>query len=403
MERGRALALFMPCLEALAEAHRLGIVHKDLKPSNLFLTHPGTRREALLIVDFGVARITREAEDALKEAGGGETLPGQAVGTPPYMAPEYIERQIVTPALDVYQMGLILCEALSGRQVVSSEVGWSALVMHVSGELDIPSVVLEDDALRPVLFKALDKDHMRRYPDAGALMKALEAIAEVPHPDGQDPWDAPTIKAASPLDFRGGDPLALTPVEMSPTREVEIDTVEILPSKAVLTNTRKTRRVKGRGSPRWLLFGVGAFGVVALVVVLLLVIGLIAWGIWGRKKGKEPARLADVVEDKDKTRTVKLEKLTEKGLRKRIERTEWEIFKVDHPEIVDGVVFTLTRAGRGASVMHYEAKSEVEAEAAEQGMSVSSAVLREGRWIMMVTIPDDLEGAEVLMEQLLSL
>lgn len=162
----RALPLFVECLHALAEAHDAGIVHKDLKPANLFLVGLGTPREALKVLDFGVARVTSDAK---------VTKSGQVFGTPQYLAPEYITRQHVSPALDVYQMGLILVEALTGHAVVQGSNPFACADIHARGALDLPVDLLESP-LGPVLRRALAVDPAERYPHARDFAKALQAI-----------------------------------------------------------------------------------------------------------------------------------------------------------------------------------------------------------------------------------
>ncbi len=168
MSPQRALPLFVGCLEALGEAHKLGIVHKDLKPSNLFLSNPGERNESLRIVDFGIAHIRDAREGRL-------TATGEILGTPQYLSPEYIEAQIVTPAFDVYQMGLILVEALTGRPVVDENHPLRCVKVHSMGELDLPTPLLESP-LGPVIAKALHIDHTQRFADADAFADALAAV-----------------------------------------------------------------------------------------------------------------------------------------------------------------------------------------------------------------------------------
>lgn len=169
LDPSRALNLFVPCLEALGEAHRAGTVHKDLKPSNLFLRDPGRSEEALVIVDFGIATVLNVDVDDRP------TQSFQLVGTPQYLAPEYIESRIATPALDVYQMGLILIEALTGERVVASNSALKALLFHCSDDLGIPDV-LARSPLGPVLERALDHNHETRFPDAAAFAAALAKV-----------------------------------------------------------------------------------------------------------------------------------------------------------------------------------------------------------------------------------
>ena len=177
----RLLPLYIDVLDALGEAHRQGIIHKDLKPANLFLHHPGTRREMMKVVDFGIARIGHK--------GGHLTSTGQLMGTPRYYAPEYIKNQVVTPALDVYQMGLILVEAFTGKPVVNVDDPYVCLMRHSQGELGIPKPLL-DSPLGPVLVKALDLDHQGRFEDCHAFREALETI---------DPASVPVVQEGAPV------------------------------------------------------------------------------------------------------------------------------------------------------------------------------------------------------------
>lgn len=161
MEPKRFFTLFLEALEAL---HERGIVHRDLKPDNLFLAQ-GDGREVLVLLDLGLAAFELETELRL-------TRPGQILGTPRYLAPEYILTQQVSPALDVYQMGIILVEALSGEPVIADEELYAIIEAHCEGELNI-SETLRNSALMPVLKRALVVDPKLRYPSAGAFSEAL--------------------------------------------------------------------------------------------------------------------------------------------------------------------------------------------------------------------------------------
>ena len=169
----RAVRLFAPCLEALGKAHELGVVHKDLKPGNLFLCDPRTEEERLVILDFGVARIN-SGEDASRL-----TTDGQILGTPQYMAPEYIESQTAGPTLDVYQMGLILTESLTGTPVVNEENMVTCLILHTTGQLRIASEVLEG-SLGEVIETATALKHTDRYANGYDFQSALLEV----HPTG---------------------------------------------------------------------------------------------------------------------------------------------------------------------------------------------------------------------------
>lgn len=162
----RALRLFDGALDALAQAHARGVIHKDLKPSNLFLTDPESPDERLVILDFGIARIGDDAR---------LTQTGTFAGTPAYLAPEYIQEQVVTPAFDVYQMGLILAEALSGEPVVSANSSVACLIKHVQGDFELPREILES-SVGPVLLQATAREPGSRFQNAGIFHTALRTL-----------------------------------------------------------------------------------------------------------------------------------------------------------------------------------------------------------------------------------
>jgi serine/threonine-protein kinase len=181
-EPTRLLPLYVDCLDALGEAHEIGIVHKDLKPSNLFLSNPLERSEAIRIVDFGIAHIKGGGEGATEEdegkepgRGGRLTATGQILGTLQYLTPEYIAAQIVTPALDVYQMAMILVELLSGERVIKTDNPFECLRIHTFGLLELPEYLL-DSSLGPVLRKGLAAEHEQRYQNAAEFADALSKV-----------------------------------------------------------------------------------------------------------------------------------------------------------------------------------------------------------------------------------
>ncbi|MBQ9396508.1 MAG: serine/threonine protein kinase [Proteobacteria bacterium] len=165
----RMYVLFRPVLEALGQGHGLGIVHKDLKPENLYLVDPRGQHELMKVLDFGVARINSNEVAKLTSA-------GQLLGTPRYLAPEYIKQQIVSPAIDVYQMALIISEALTGIPAVSGDP-YHAMMLHCSGKLQIAEFLL-DGPVGEVFRKAISIDPDKRYADCNAFAAALDSIAE---------------------------------------------------------------------------------------------------------------------------------------------------------------------------------------------------------------------------------
>lgn len=164
----RAMRLFDGCLAAIQRGHEMGIVHKDLKPSNLFLVEPETADERLIVLDFGIARAYTDPDAKL-------THTQNIAGTPAYLAPEYIQSQEVSPALDVYQMGLIIAESLMGVHPMDAETAMAYLMKHCMGQFEL-SAQLAQSPLGPILQRALSLDPKDRWKDAGELRKALSSI-----------------------------------------------------------------------------------------------------------------------------------------------------------------------------------------------------------------------------------
>ena len=164
----RVFTLFRPVLDALAVGHKLGIVHKDLKPENLYLVDPGGPNEFMKILDFGVARIQSDAANL--------TSDGLRFGTPKYLAPEYIRSKVVSPAIDVYQMALIISESLTRIPAVAGEP-YQVMMLHCNGDLKIASFLLKGE-VGNVFKKALAINPEDRYPDCEAFGLALDSIKD---------------------------------------------------------------------------------------------------------------------------------------------------------------------------------------------------------------------------------
>lgn len=164
----RTKHLFLGVLDALDAGHQKKIVHKDLKPSNLFLVNPRTDKEKLIVLDYGIARIADTESPRLTQTGG-------YIGTPAYMAPEYIEKSIVAPTNDVYQIGLILVESMTGNPVIVGQSSMACMVAHLGGETHIPSWILES-VWAPMLHKSLVIDPQLRYQSAGEFRREFESL-----------------------------------------------------------------------------------------------------------------------------------------------------------------------------------------------------------------------------------
>jgi len=125
----RALSLIYQACVGLEEAHRQGIVHRDLKPENLWiLAKRRYGRELLKILDFGLAR----AWDPSVTVGEQATVGHMLIGTPHYAQPEQVESGVLTPASDVYSLGMMLYELLTGHVPYYPDESWAAVVLRLS-------------------------------------------------------------------------------------------------------------------------------------------------------------------------------------------------------------------------------------------------------------------------------
>jgi serine/threonine-protein kinase len=172
-------------LNAARFAHRKGIVHRDLKPQNVLIDDEGRAR----VADFGIAR-------------GGEnsdiTATGSVMGTAQYLSPEQAQGKETTPRSDIYSIGVILYEALTGRVPFEADSAVAVALKQVSETPRRPSAINPNvpPALDAVVMRALAKDPDARFKDADAFLKALDAAERAP--ERPRPEDTAAFAAVSP-------------------------------------------------------------------------------------------------------------------------------------------------------------------------------------------------------------
>lgn len=160
---------------ALQVAHGQGIIHRDLKPENLMLRPGRGGRHWVKVVDFGIAKIVAEEGRA-----GMETLTqaGMVIGTLEYLSPEYIERGVVDGRSDVYALGVILYELLSGAPPFRADRDLDLLLKHLREPPPplrrTPQGAAIPADLEAIAMRSLEKKPERRYPDVSALAADLE-------------------------------------------------------------------------------------------------------------------------------------------------------------------------------------------------------------------------------------
>ncbi len=200
-------ALILPVMRAVASAHQKGVVHRDIKPDNIFLstTEPGSIVPKLL--DFGIAKVSAASDS-------GSTRTGLMVGTPSYMAPEQVRgERDVGPRADVWSMGVVLHAAITGRVPFEAESS-AAVLARVITERAAPIQTLAPQ-LRPSVASVVDRalvfEAHARFADMGEMVAALEAALEGPSQGYLAPVPARAPAPILNVAATGARPLASQP------------------------------------------------------------------------------------------------------------------------------------------------------------------------------------------------
>jgi serine/threonine-protein kinase len=161
-----AVGLARQISRGLQAAHEQGIIHRDIKPQNVLIDHKGEVK----LMDFGIARMA-EAKEGMTQA-------GLIVGTPHYMSPEQVQGKQLDPRSDVYSMGVMMYETLTGRRPFESSSLTGVLTAHIT-EKAKPPIELRADVPREInaiVMRCLEKDPKARYADAGELLHELDRL-----------------------------------------------------------------------------------------------------------------------------------------------------------------------------------------------------------------------------------
>jgi serine/threonine-protein kinase len=171
-----ALGMLEPVCGALEAAHRAGVVHRDLKASNITVLENGTERIVKLL-DFGIAKLLHP-----EPGGAGLTEAGSMLGTSHYMAPEQVRGEPVDTRVDVYALGVLLYQLLTAQYPFQSEKTEEIAWMHLTAPIPRASNAAPvAPALDEIIIKAMEKDREKRYPSVTAFLEALkEACGTAP-------------------------------------------------------------------------------------------------------------------------------------------------------------------------------------------------------------------------------
>jgi serine/threonine protein kinase len=219
------LQIFRQAAGAIDYAHKEGMIHRDIKTGNILLDRTGNA----YLTDFGIAHIISSTHF---------TATGALIGTPMYMSPEQCLGKKLTGASDIYSLGMVLYEMVTGKVPFAEETPLSVIHKHVYEPLPLPSQFLEgvDPGLEKVIMKALERSPADRYPTAGEMLQALQKVVQeagstrtaASKPIQEQPSEVvPTIQPEKPADRTEPDmepeeaPDGATVVDQTPFEEYE--------------------------------------------------------------------------------------------------------------------------------------------------------------------------------------
>jgi len=207
MRPERVLKIMAQVCGSLEEAHGRGVVHRDLKPDNIILTTRAGQADFVKVLDFGIAKRS-EAKDQAQEQK--LTQQGMVLGTPPYMSPEQFSGKELDARSDIYSLGVLTYEMLTGRLPFEADTPWQWATAHMTAAPlafeAIPTAAGVPQSMKQAILRSLSKDRNDRQPDVRHFYEDLAS-------GGAGVATAPPIAVAHPA---GGGGTAAMPATAAP-------------------------------------------------------------------------------------------------------------------------------------------------------------------------------------------
>ncbi|MDR1833607.1 MAG: Stk1 family PASTA domain-containing Ser/Thr kinase [Propionibacteriaceae bacterium] len=279
----RVVELMLPVVDAVAPAHEAGILHRDLKPENVLISD----RNQIKVADFGLAKPVASQTNS---------NPGTLMGTVSYVSPEVVTNRPYDTRSDVYALGVILYEMLTGAKPHTGETPVAVAYSHVNKDVPAPSTALPasdtaiPDYLDALVLAATARDPNLRLRDAGVLAHHLRLVRDaLARGIRSDPQLAAQMRVTS-LDPGSQATETIPDIQVPPTVPVPVHDTPVMapsaqtgsrpappqtPAPAPTARARPAKRKRRRG-----------VGVIVVLLVLLLIAGLGGYGAWYFLKGR---------------------------------------------------------------------------------------------------------------------
>ncbi|HEX3998788.1 MAG TPA: serine/threonine-protein kinase [Pirellulales bacterium] len=170
----RAAGIARQTLHALGESHSLGVIHRDLKPHNIFICRTTDGSDMVKVLDFGIAKVAGTEDGSGLAETTRLTSPGGVLGTPQYMSPEQCRGESLTPASDFYSLGIALYQMVTGHVPFDDPNAVQVLMLHDGAPLPPLPPEIARTGLGHAIARALEKDPRARFRTAGEFMAALD-------------------------------------------------------------------------------------------------------------------------------------------------------------------------------------------------------------------------------------
>ena len=282
----RAMRVATQVGQALGVAHRLGVVHRDIKPGNIILTKDEQGDENAKVLDFGIAKLREAAGNAQQ----GMTMTGMVVGTPLYMSPEQFmgkkAGEEIDGRTDIYSLGVVLYQMVTAQLPFDGDTLYSLMMQHMEGVVRPPHELAPElhipESLSQIIVKAIDKDRGKRFQTADEFVAALVEVSKeqtgtVPSVNAAVPnFIAPPVVATAPVsaitEKTEPSPIAKVPTPPpSPAATFSTpDPVQLAPASAIKTGVPSPDPLLVSSAAQHLFLQPRTFGLKHLLILVVL-------------------------------------------------------------------------------------------------------------------------------------